>query len=153
MRVWRLASKRHAKSAFSGIGNRKVGSRWVPEGLLAVYTSESIALVLCETLVHMDPRHLRDNHAVIAADIPDDMPMERLDMNSLPNDWRSRFDDPLLQAIGRDWIEDAGSAVLAVPSVVVPQQVNYILNPEHPDFAGIGLGEPEVFICDPRLMP
>lgn len=151
MRVWRLTSKRHAQTAFSGIGNRKAGSRWVPEGLLAVYTSQSLSLAVCETLVHMDPRHMGNNHVVIGADIPDDLPIEALDTESLPADWRNRYDDPWLQSVGRDWIGRGESAALAVPSSVIPQEINYILNPEHDDFPRIILGKPEPFVFDGRL--
>ncbi|MCG8023516.1 MAG: RES family NAD+ phosphorylase [Candidatus Thiodiazotropha endolucinida] len=151
MRVWRLTSQRHATTAFTGIGNRKAGSRWVPEGYLAVYTSDQLSLALLETLVHIDPKHIRNNFVVIPADIPETMDMEMLRLDSLPDNWRDRYEDSDLQAIGRDWIERGESAALIVPSAVVPQQQNIILNPEHPDFPNIEIGTAEAFLFDRRL--
>ncbi|MCP3663234.1 MAG: RES family NAD+ phosphorylase [Gammaproteobacteria bacterium] len=151
MRVWRLTTKRHAGTAFSGIGNRKVGSRWVPEGYLAVYTSRQISLAVLEMLVHMDPQHFRNNFILIQADIPDELNMELLEPSSLQDDWQDAYEDSDLQAIGRDWIERGDSAVLIVPSAVVPQEQNLILNPQHPDFASISIGDAESFAFDGRL--
>lgn len=152
MRVWRLTTRKYATTAFSGIGNRKVGSRWVPPGLLAVYTSEHISTAVLENLVHMDPGHFGTNHVLIAVDIPDDISMDELELTALPDDWRTRYEDDQLQQVGQDWVERASSAVLIVPSAVVPQERNIILNPLHPDFEQIAIHDPESFIFDLRLL-
>ena len=151
MRVWRLIARRHAATAFSGIGNKKVGSRWVPEGELAVYTSEHASTAVLENLVHMDPSHFRDNYILIAADIPDDLAMDVVSVESLEPDWQSRYEDDTLQQVGKDWIERGESAVLSVPSALMPQERNLILNPLHPDFTKIIIHEPVDFTFDKRL--
>ncbi|MCU7916797.1 MAG: RES family NAD+ phosphorylase [Candidatus Thiodiazotropha sp. (ex Epidulcina cf. delphinae)] len=153
MRVWRLCTKRHADTAFSGIGNRKVGSRWVPAGYLAVYASERISLAVLETLVPIDPRHFRNNFVLLPADIPDALTLEGVEIDSLPDHWRDAYEDSHLQAVGRDWIERGDSAVLVVPSAVVPEERNFILNPQHPDFVKIEIGDAEPFAFDGRLVP
>ena len=145
MRVWRLTSRRHAETAFSGIGNQKVGSRWVPAGLPAVYTSEHAATAVLEILVHMGPEHFRERHVLITAEIPDDVRIETLDIKSLPTDWRRRYEDADLQAHGEAWIARAASAFLIVPSAVIPEERNVIINPLHPDFTRMVVHSPPGF--------
>jgi RES domain-containing protein len=151
MHVWRLTSRRHAAAAFSGIGNQKAGSRWVPLGLCAVYTSEHAATAVLEALVHMDPFHFSNRHLLIPADIPDEMRMETIDIARLPSDWPTRYEDPLLQQIGEDWIRRAETAFLIVPCAVVPEERNIIVNPQHSDFHSVGILPPREFHFDARL--
>lgn len=151
MRVWRLTQKRHAKTAFSGIGNRKVGSRWVPEGYLAVYTSENVSLAVLENLVHLDVSHFRDNYQLISIDIPNDIIIDEVDISSLPDNWQDRYEDQELQSVGLEWIESAESAILAVPSAVIMNEYNHILNPIHPDFEKLTISKPMPFKFDGRL--
>lgn len=151
MRVWRLTTKRYASTAFSGIGNRKVGSRWVPSGELAVYTSEHVATAVLENLVHMEPNHFRNNHVIITADIPNELPMDEISADSLPENWQTLYEDEELQQAGKDWLDSGESAFLVVPSAVVPQERNVIINPQHPDFAYVTIGKPEPFTFDGRL--
>lgn len=152
MRAWRLIARAHAATAFSGIGNKKAGSRWVPEGELAVYTSEHASTAVLENLVHMDPSHFRNNYVLIAADIPDALAMDVVSVESLAPDWQTRYEDEALQQVGKDWIDRGESAVLIVPSAVMPQEQNQLLNPLHPDFAKIVIDEPEDFRFDGRLV-
>ncbi len=152
MRVWRLIAKPHAATAFSGIGNKKAGSRWVPEGELAVYTSEHPSTTVLENLVHMDPSHFLNNYVLIAADIPDELSMDIVSVESLEPDWQTRYEDEALQQVGKDWIDRGESAVLIVPSAVMPQERNLILNPSHPDFTKIVIHEPGDFRFDGRLI-
>ncbi|MEN8180082.1 MAG: RES family NAD+ phosphorylase [Pseudomonadota bacterium] len=152
MRVWRLIARPHAATAFSGIGNKKAGSRWVPEGELAVYTSEHPSTAVLENLVHMEPSHFQNNYVLISADIPDELAMDVVSIESLEPDWQIRYEDEELQQVGKDWIERGESAVLIVPSAVMPQERNLILNPLHPDFAKIVIHEPEDFRFDGRLI-
>lgn len=151
MRVWRLTTRKYAATAFSGIGNREAGSRWVPEGLLAIYTSENLSTAVLETLVHIEPSHFSYNFVCIKAEIPDDITMDELSLADLPQDWQSRFEDSELQQVGAEWIVRGSSAILIVPSAVVPQERNIILNPRHPDFGKIVVGPAEPFIFDIRL--
>jgi RES domain-containing protein len=146
-----LTQKRHAKNAFSGIGNRKAGSRWVPEGYLAVYTSENISLAVLEILVHMDVAHIGDHYMIISVDIPDDVAIDEVDVDSLPENWRERYEDRELQSVGLEWAEGASSAILKVPSAIVTNELNYILNPIHADFEKLSISEPMPYKFDGRL--
>jgi RES domain-containing protein len=152
VQAWRLTTRRYADSAFSGIGNRKVGSRWVPEGLLAVYTSEYLSTAVLETLVHIDPSHFSDTFVCIQAEIPDHVTVDEVSLADLPKDWQSRFEDSELQEVGADWIDRGSSVILRVPSAVVPQERNIIINPQHEDFAKIVLGPAHPYVFDTRLL-
>lgn len=153
MRVWRLTHRRHAHDAFSGEGNRLVGSRWVPRGIPAVYTSGSSSGAVLETLVHLDVPQLRNNFVLFPVDIPEAVEVIELPRESLPAGWNEIPAPAFLQLIGGAWNEAGESAVLGVPSVLVPAELNYILNPAHPDVGKIRVGEPDPFVFDGRLVP
>lgn len=150
-RVWRLCKRRYAASAFDGEGARRYGGRWNPPGLRVVYTSETISLAALEALVHVDPPEAPEDLVVTSVDIPDDIGVTDLAARMLPRTWRSTPAPERLQQLGASWVRAARTAVLSVPSVVVPQERNYLLNPAHPDFARIQIGRPKPFSIDPRL--
>jgi len=70
----------------------------------------------------------------------------------LPADWMLEPPGPSSQAIGDAWVQAGESAVLAVPTVLIPSETNYLLNPMHPDFKKISIGKPQPFAFDPRLL-
>lgn len=148
--VWRISTARFAQTAFSGEGARLYGGRWNPKGFEGVYTAESQSLALLELLVQDDP--LRAHYALIPANLPEDMPESRIDADQLPKDWRTIGARDILQSLGQAWLQDAHTAVLSVPSAVVPAERNYLLNPRHPDFARIVIGKPQSLQTDTRLL-
>ena len=148
--VWRITTARLAATAFSGEGSRLYGGRWNPRGFALVYTAESRALALLEMMVQDAP--LRARYVLIPAQLPDTLGETLVELADLAPDWRGLERRAALQSIGRDWLESGRSAVLAVPSAVVPAERNYLLNPAHPDFARITMGEPEALDTDFRLI-
>ena len=148
--VWRLVRKKHAATAFSGVGAAKTARRFNSLGTPVVYTSDSYALAMLEVRVHVATfRGMRDRVAV-SAEIDDDL-VEVLEASDLPPDWQERPAPTSTQALGDAWVASGRSAVLRVPSVVVPEQANYLLNPAHPDFGRIRIGTPTPLTIDPRL--
>ena len=148
--VWRITTARFADTAFSGEGARLYGGRWNPKGFAMVYTAESRALALLELMVQDVP--LRARYVLIPAQLPDTLTVTHVGLAKLSADWRRLDRRDALQRIGRDWLEQRHSAVLAVPSAVVPAEHNYLLNPAHPDFADVLMGKPEALDTDLRLM-
>ena len=149
MRVWRISAAR--RRAFDGEGARLRGGRWNRPGTPIVYISSSLALAALETLVHL-VRFLPVTHLVaVPADIPDSVPIEPMRAGSLPKGWRAPSPPASVTDIGTRWAEAGDSAVLAVPSVIIPQELNYLLNPLHPHFKRIRIGRPEPFYFDPRF--
>lgn len=115
-----------------------------------VYTAGSQSLAMLEILVQDEP--LRARYVMIPATLPKNLKIERINPDQLPADWRSLSAREQQQAIGTDWARRRSSAVLAVPSTVIPSETNYLLNPLHPSFAKIRIGEPQDFITDLRLI-
>ena len=149
--VWRMVTARFAGTAFSGEGARRYGGRWNRKGVPVVYTAASQSLAMLEMLVQDDP--LRAHYVVIPAVFPDDLIVESVSVEQLPTGWRSGQPYGSLQDIGMQWISEGRSAVLAVPSAVIPAEYNYLLNPMHRDYPLITIGEPEPIITDGRLIP
>lgn len=148
--VWRITTARFAQTAFSGEGARLYGGRWNPKGWEIVYAAESQSLALLELMVQDDP--LRAHYVLIPAQLPDDLPETCIDAVQLPEDWRTIGARDVLQFMGQAWLQGAQTAVLSVPSAVVPAERNYLLNPRHPDFSRIVIGEPQSLQTDTRLL-
>lgn len=148
--VWRLITARFAQSAFTGEGARLYGGRCNRKGVPLVYTSRTQSLAMLEMLVQDEP--LRARYVMIPATLPKNLKIERLTHRQLPTDWRDLGARERLQAIGSGWAKRQSSPVLAVPSVVIPTETNYLLNPLHPAFARIDIGKAEAFVTDLRLM-
>lgn len=152
MRVWRISKLEFAEQAFSGLGAKLYGGRWNFAGSAVVYTSASLALAAVETFVHLPSLLvLPKNLAAVAADIPDDLEQESIVISDLPANWKETPAPDGLKVIGAEWLRGNRSAVLAVPSVVIQTEWNYLLNPAHRDFAGIRIGRPQPFKYDPRM--
>lgn len=146
--AWRIVKEKHAATAFSGEGARLHGGRWNSPGTSVVYASGSKALAALESLVHLNPPVI---FQYVAIPIQfDDALAERV--VALPADWTEEPAPPATKHIGDRWVKEARSAVLEVPSVIIPGEPNYLLNPAHPDFKRIAIGKPESFSFDPRLL-
>lgn len=148
--VWRITTARFSQTAFTGEGARLYGGRWNPKGWELVYTAESQSLALLELIVQDTP--LRAHYVLIPAQLPADLPETRIDVDQLPDDWRTIGAREELQARGLAWLEGGRTAVLNVPSAVVPADRNYLLNPRHPDFARIVIADPQSLHTDIRLL-
>ena len=149
MRVWRIAPAAHP--LFDGEGTRRFGGRWVPRGLRAVHASATLSLAALELLVHSDTDLLPQKLVSVVVEIPAATAMTTIKASQLAADWRNFPPPPALQAIGAAWLADAATAVLVVPSAIIPVEHNFLLNPLHADFAIFSLGRPQPFTLDRRL--
>ena len=149
MRVWRIARRAHA--AFNGEGAHRYGSRWTPQGTPVVFASATLSLAVLERFVHTDPDLEPLDLVAIPVDISDDLAIESIGLKTLPADWRTFPAPPALARIGEAWFRAARTAVLAVPSVIIPHEHNFVLNPAHREFERISVGKSEPFSFDPRM--
>lgn len=151
--VWRLCHERYAESAFEGIGAKRVGGRWNSRGTPIGYTSESLALAALELLVHVRAEDVPESLIAISARIPRDLISEPFGAGkeTLPSGWRSVSGNTAVVAYGDHWQQLGRSAAMRVPSVVIPEESNILINPEHPEFASVEIGAPRRFSFDPRL--
>jgi len=150
-RAYRIVKARRAADAFTGEGARQVGGRWNSPGHPAVYTAESASLAMLEVLVHVDRADILSNYVLFEVTFDASLVLG-LDPNRLPQKWTDEASIPRLQTIGDTWIASADSAILKVPSAVVPIEYCYILNPRHPDYSKIKIGKPSPFNFDSRLL-
>ena len=138
MRVWRIASAAHA--AFDGEGARRHGSRWTPRGIPAVFTSATLSLAALERFVHTNSDLEPTDLLAVPVDLHNDIAIEAVEVETLPADWRTFPAPPALALIGEQGFRSSRTAVLSVPSVVVPHERNFVLNPRHREFARIVIG-------------
>lgn len=149
MKVWRLAKA--ACTTPNGEGAKKYGGRWNPSGPAVVYTSESVALAAFEALVHAESDLLPDDFVIMSANIPDTLPIRTITPQELPDNWRAIPAPRTLQAIGSEWAQSHHDVGLRVPSAVIPQEWNILLNLSHPEFSTIEWTNEGPFQWDPRM--
>ncbi len=149
MQVWRLGRKKNI--AFDGEGSRLAGGRWNRRGTAIVYTSATLSLAVLEYFVNLPAGAAPPDLVAVAAEAPKDLPVSSVEVESLPRGWRKYPAPEALAEIGTRWVQEGKTPILSVPSAVVPQERNYLLNPAHPRFREIRIGKPEPLSLDPRM--
>jgi RES domain-containing protein len=154
--VWRIAQDTRSYEAddLSGTGAKITGGRWNAVGDALIYASESQALACLKTVVHLNAGGLPLNRYLVAVTIPDAVwAAARTETSgSLPVGWDA---DPSGRAsiqFGSAWVRSAASALLRVPSVIVPDEYNVLINPLHPDSSTVTAVKIRKWLYDPRLM-
>ncbi len=151
MRVWRISRVQHAREALSGRGGLVAAGRWHARGTRIVYTSATLSLSALEVLVQADKDLLPNDLVQVEIEVPDDLIRERIQPRNLPRSWRAYPAPGRLRVLGAQWIDRNESAILEVPSAVIPQESNFLLNPAHQDARFIQVVAVEKFVFDPRL--
>lgn len=153
--VWRIATDTPAYEAddLSGAGARATGGRWNEAGIAVVYASESRALACLETVVHLNAAGLPLNRYLVAVTIPDDVWADARTETpaSLPVGWDAEPAGKVSIQFGTAWVRSGRSALLLVPSVIVPEEANLLINPAHADSARITAVKQRRWLYDPRL--
>jgi RES domain-containing protein len=148
--LWRVVKRAHAATAFDGKAAERYGGRWNSPGRRAVYASATKSLALLEVLVHLDVGRPLPKFVAFTFEV-DAKLVEVLAPRRLPRSWRTTQGLPLTQRLGDEWLASGRSLALAVPSIVVPEERNYVLNTAHPAFAKLTVGSPVRFVLDPRF--
>ena len=147
---WRIVKEKHTLSAFSGEGARIFEGRWNSAGVRMVYCSEHLSLAALEILVHTRPVTIRDKFHAFRVTFDHAM-MAAIEIKKLPKSWNAQPATAASKNIGDEWTKSGRSAVLALPSVLVPLERTFLLNPKHRDFAKIKIKDMGNFVLDPRL--
>jgi RES domain-containing protein len=147
---WRIVKEKHARTAFSGEGAREFGGRWNSVGVSVIYCSEHLSLAALETLVHIVPVMVRDKFRAYRFRFDESL-LTSVTEKKLPKGWNARPPTPVSKDIGDGWAKSARSVVLALPSVLVPLERTFLLNPKHPDFRKLEIKDIGTFVLDPRL--
>ena len=152
MRLWRVARAAHAPSstaAFDGIGGLSVDGRWHTRGRPIVYTARTESLAKLEALVHLKPA-IAPRLVLVDATIPDALVATL--RGALPAGWDDVPDSGAARSVGDSWLQSGSSLALEVPSVLSSTETNVLINPAHPDFAQLVIGNPVPFTFDHRLV-
>jgi RES domain-containing protein len=126
-------------------------ARWNAKGYFVIYTAESRSLACLENLVHRSGEGNSTLYKVMIIEIPDTLAMTVINESSLKNDWHTIDNYAYCQTLGSNWLNESGSAVLKVPSVIIKKEHNYLINPNHPDFKKIRIAGSEDFDFDKRF--
>jgi len=153
MRVYRIEREKYLETTLNGIGAALTeGYRWNSLSTYLVYTAESRALATLEVSVHLDlSEDLPNDRYYVEIEIPEEVEIAELSIDELPPGWDSR--PPILetQYIGDDFVAQNSSAVLKVPSCIVPPEYNFLINPNHPDSKKIRVTSTTRMIFDNRI--
>lgn len=150
VKVWRITHKDYKESAFTGEGAKLFGGRFNSEGIPLVYTSGSLSLAMLEIIVQSNGRDYFKQCAVFNAEIPENL-IATPELKELPKEWNQIPYGKQPQQFGDEWIKSGNKPVMRVPSVVVPVEYNFLINPMHPEFSKIKFYETENISFDTRL--
>ena len=133
MKVFRVEREKYLSTALSGIGaSMDEGCRWNSRFTRLVYTAESRALAMLEVAVHLDlSEDLPTDRYFVEIEVPDDTVVQEIKFEDLPADWNELPPSNSTQDIGDDFVLQNAALVLKVPSCLVPDEFNYLLNPHH----------------------
>ncbi|WP_137175713.1 RES family NAD+ phosphorylase [Massilia sp. HP4] len=151
--AWRIAVETPDYSAhdLAGLGAKTTGGRWNSKGVPVVYCAATIALATLETVHHFRRDSLPFNRYLVRIDIPDGVWAARQVLDPAPAGWDAIPAGRASIEAGDAWIASAASALLLIPSVIVPDECNVLINPAHAGDAGIAAGTLKRWLYDPRL--
>ncbi len=155
MKAWRIAvdAETYEADDLSGTGAKTTGGRWNSIGVPVLYCSSTPSLACLETLAHLGTSSLPFNRFLVAIEIPDVIWNARKieDVASLKVGWDACPTGRVSIAIGDSWLNSNLSAVLTVPSAIVPEEMVILINPAHVDAKQITAQKIRKWIYDPRL--
>jgi RES domain-containing protein len=151
MEIYRITQKEYAED-LSGNGARLFGGRWNSEGFSALYTSSSRSLALLETLAHTPAKMLdvRVYH-LITLSVPDNTITQKISLSNLLSGWDAPDTRPFTKKIGDTFLSDNKNLLLEVPSVMMPEEINYVINPLHEHFKQVKLINKRRIYFDKRI--
>jgi RES domain-containing protein len=126
-------------------------ARWNPNEVKMIYTASSRSLACLENVVHRDKMGLSRIFNIMTIECPDYIKTKTIHLKDLPANWADFDQMSKSQNIGLKWIKDNETAILQVPSSIVEEEVNYLLNPNHKDFKLIRVIKTQLFVFDGRI--
>lgn len=126
-------------------------ARWNSKGNFVIYTASTRALACLENLVHRSGEGLNGIFKTVEIDIPESLNIKTILKTQLHGDWSKRENYFQTRKIGDNWLKEKKSPILMVPSAIIPEEHNYLINPEHPGFQKISIKRITDFLFDNRL--
>jgi RES domain-containing protein len=150
-RVYRILRRAFSKKPLDGEGAYRFGGRCSSPGIRLAYTAEHLSLAMIEYFVHIDPEALPKDLVLVTAEIPDSVFRVRIPVKQLPVNWRRSPAPPELAAVEDKFFRNRRVAILVVPSALAPAESNWLIHPQHADFAKIRVHPQQPFDYDPRF--
>jgi RES domain-containing protein len=152
--AWRIATDtpNYEADDLSGAGAEMTGGRWNNKGSALVYAASSPSLATLETVVHFNAMSLPLNRYLVLIEIPDEIWKARTVAGAMGVGWDAIPEGRVSRAYGESWLKSRASALLCVPSVIMPEDLNILINPAHPDAAKIKAMKKRKLIYDGRLL-
>jgi RES domain-containing protein len=149
MEVYKICRDKYAnKLSASGVSNC-----WNKEDELVIYVGSSIALAALENVAHRASINIAKTYKLLKIEIKEPNLIKEIDYKQLPKNWRSLEAYIELQEIGSAWYQAVESLILKVPSAIVSQEFNYVINTKHPlFFSNVVLQSVEEWVWDKRLL-
>jgi len=126
-------------------------ARWNPNEVEMIYTASSRSLACLENVVHRNQVGLSQLFSILTIECPEHIKIKPISLDDLPENWADFSQMTKTQSIGEKWIRENETAILQVPSSIVNEEVNYLINPNHPDFSAIKLIKTQPFVFDDRI--
>lgn len=149
MYIYRLCKAQF--TTLDGYGAFLYGGRWNLPGKAVVYTAENRALAALEFLVGVEHHRQLGELTMLTIEVPDDLKEDTIEVKKLPKGWWEFPAPQSVARLGEEWLNKAESCIFRVPSVHIPDEFNYLLNPRHPEFGKIKIVEQKAFGFDHRL--
>jgi len=126
-------------------------ARWNSADHIMIYTAGSISLACLENVVHRSSEGLSGFFKIMVIKIPDDLSCDVIPLSDLPENWADFTSVNITRLLGDKWLKSKTAIILQVPSAIVSQESNYLINPDHYDFNKIHLIETRDFNFDKRI--
>ncbi len=126
-------------------------ARWNPNKTEIIYTASNRSLACLENVVHRGQLGLSQIFSIMTININDKIEKEKISLNELPKDWKEFYQMPFTQTLGEKWLRENKTAVMEVPSSVIEEEVNYLINPLHNDYKFIKIIKTGPFVFDQRI--
>jgi RES domain-containing protein len=149
MLLYRITSAKYAND-LSGNGARLYGGRWNSEGKPMVYLASSRSLAVLESLAHLVATNIPDEFFMLTIEAPDDF--LEIPENILPDNWNEYPEQHIVKQIGNSFLQRNEHLLLKVPSALVPEEFNYLMNPLHPKAGKVKIIKKAPFNFDARLI-
>jgi len=145
-----MSKIRHARD-LSGKGAQLAGGRWNKKGLPALYLAENRSLSILEAIVHCHSINDLNNRVILSIEVNDNL-IDVFNTKNLPNNWNSFPWNNFTINEGSKWLKSLNNLSLQIPSAIIPEEINYIVNPRHPEFNKVKIVDKQVFRPDQRLL-
>lgn len=146
-----MLRKPYARTPFDGEGSYQYGGRWSSPGTRLSYASEHQSLAMLEYFVHLEASDAPPDLVLASADIPDDLSRQQIEVGTLPANWRETPAPAELARLGDEFVLTGKDCILIVPSALVPNENNWLVNPLHEEFQKIKIRQTEPLTYDSRL--